>query len=282
MTDLMKDCVDPLNYLKTLQEELYANTHLEASIGLGSTKFLAKMASDYKKPKGITIIINKDIKKYLYPLPIKDFYGIGKKTYPKLQELGINTIGDFANSTNPKLKKIMGKFYDTAKLWISGQGDDVVNVKPFDPKSISSTSTLLYDTNDYDEIRDLIKKKSEDFALQASKDNKLGKTVTLILKDYTFKSITRSVTLNKHTNDKEEIYLTAMKLFDKYFDDQLIRLAGVGLSQLIDKEDFYLQISLFDQENNQKECATKLLVNKLNRKANKNLFTIASNIKKED
>lgn len=282
MTDLMKDVLDPLEYLKNLQQDLYQNTQLEASIGLGSTKFLAKMASDYRKPKGITIIRNKEIKKYLYPLPIKDFYGIGKKTWPKLQELGIYTIGDFAVSDNPKVKKIMGKFYFTAKEWINGLGDDIVNVEPFDPKSISSSSTLLYDTNDYDEIRDLIKKKSEDVSKQAKIDNKLGKTITLILKDYTFKSITRSITINKHTDDAEEIFKVAMKLFDKYFDEQLIRLAGVGLSSLIDKEDFYVQISLFDQEKNQKECKTRILVNKLNSKANKNLFTIASKIEKGD
>lgn len=280
MTELMKECKEPLKYLKSIQDDLYNNTHLDASIGLGSTKFIAKMASDYKKPKGITIIRNKDIKKYLYPLPIEYFYGIGKKTYPKLKELGIYTIGDFALSNNSNVKKIMGKFYDTAKMWINGYGDDEINTEPFDPKSISSTSTLLYDTNDYDEIKDLIRKKCEDISSQLKKENKLGKTITLILKDNNFKSITRSITLDKHTDDFEEIYNVVMKLFDKYFDNQLIRLAGAGISQLINKEDFYVQISLFDQEKNQKECSTKLLINRLNRKANKELFIVASSLNK--
>lgn len=281
MTDLMKDVTNPLEYLQELQNDLFINTKLDSSIGLGSTKFLAKMASDYKKPKGITIIRNKDIEKILYPLPINDFYGIGKKTVPKLNDIGIYTIGDFAESNNYKLKQIMGKFYDTAKEWIKGFGDDEVNLSPFDPKSISSASTLLFDSNDYEEIRSLIEQKSREVSLQAQGDNKIGKTITLILKDSQFKSITRSITINKPTNSFVDIYTNAINLFDKYYNNQLIRLAGVGLSHLMNKEDFYFQISLFDQQKNEKECATRLLINKLNRKANKELFMTASQVKKE-
>ena len=281
MTELMKDIKDPYLYLKNLQEDVYNNTHLEASIGLGPTKFLAKMGSDYKKPMGITIIRKKDIKNILYPLPIEDFYGIGKKTYPKLKELGINTIGDFALNDSYEVKKIMGKFYLIAKTWINGEGDDHVDENPFDPKSISSTNTFLFDTNDYEEISKMLENKAKEVSLDAKKNNKVGKTITLILKDSSFKSITRSITIDKPTNSFIDIYTNVMTLFDKYFNNQLIRLAGVGLSQLIDKEEFYVQMNLFNLEQNQKECSTQLLINKLNRKANKELFYPASKIKEK-
>lgn len=281
MTELMKDIKDPYLYLKNLQEDVYNNTHLEASIGLGPTKFLAKMGSDYKKPMGITIIRKKDIKNILYPLPIEDFYGIGKKTYPKLKELGINTIGDFALNDSYEVKKIMGKFYLIAKSWINGEGDDHVDENPFDPKSISSTNTFLFDTNDYEEISKMLENKAKEVSLDAKKNNKVGKTITLILKDSSFKSITRSITIDKPTNSFIDIYTNVMTLFDKYFNNQLIRLAGVGLSQLIDKEEFYVQMNLFNLEQNQKECSTQLLINKLNRKANKELFYPASKIKEK-
>lgn len=281
MTDLMKDIKDPYLYLKNLQEDVYNNTHLEASIGLGPTKFLAKMGSDYKKPMGITIIRKKDIKKILYPLPIEDFFGIGKKTCPKLKELGINTIGDFALNDSYEVKKVMGKFYLVAKEWINGEGDDHVDENPFDPKSISSTNTFLFDTNDYEEISKMLEIKAKEVSLDAIKNNKVGKTITLILKDSSFKSITRSITIDKPTNSFLDIYTNAMNLFDKFFNNQLIRLAGVGLSQLMDKEDFYVQMNLFNLEQNQKECSTQLLINKLNRKANKELFYPASKIKEK-
>lgn len=281
MTDLMKDIKDPYLYLKNLQEDVYNNTHLEASIGLGPTKFLAKMGSDYKKPMGITIIRKKDIKKILYPLPIEDFFGIGKKTCPKLKELGINTIGDFALNDSYEVKKVMGKFYLVAKEWINGEGDDHVDENPFDPKSISSTNTFLFDTNDYEEISKMLEIKAKEVSLDAIKNNKVGKTITLILKDSSFKSITRSITIDKPTNSFLDIYTNVMNLFDKFFNNQLIRLAGVGLSQLMDKEDFYVQMNLFNIEQNQKECSTQLLINKLNRKANKELFYPASKIKEK-
>ena len=281
MTDLMKDIKDPYLYLKNLQEDVYNNTHLEASIGLGPTKFLAKMGSDYKKPMGITIIRKKDIKKILYPLPIEDFFGIGKKTCPKLKELGINTIGDFALNDSYEVKKVMGKFYFVAKEWINGEGDDHVDENPFDPKSISSTNTFLFDTNDYEEISKMLEIKAKEVSLDAIKNNKVGKTITLILKDSSFKSITRSITIDKPTNSFLDIYTNVMNLFDKFFNNQLIRLAGVGLSQLMDKEDFYVQMNLFNLEQNQKECSTQLLINKLNRKANKELFYPASKIKEK-
>ena len=250
MTDLMKDIKDPYLYLKNLQEDVYNNTHLEASIGLGPTKFLAKMGSDYKKPMGITIIRKKDIKKILYPLPIEDFFGIGKKTCPKLKELGINTIGDFALNDSYEVKKVMGKFYLVAKEWINGEGDDHVDENPFDPKSISSTNTFLFDTNDYEEISKMLEIKAKEVSLDAIKNNKVGKTITLILKDSSFKSITRSITIDKPTNSFLDIYTNVMNLFDKFFNNQLIRLAGVGLSQLMDKEDFYVQMNLFNVQLN--------------------------------
>ena len=97
----------------------------------------------------------------------------------------------------------------------------------------------------------------------------------------TFKSISRSTTLKRATNDFIDIYNAVLNLYEKERSDKLYRLVGVGLSQLMNKEDFYVQISLFDQEKNQKECRTQLLVSKLNRKANKELFMIASKKKSE-
>lgn len=280
MSELMKNIDNPLKYLKSIQDELLNATGLGASIGLGPTKFLAKMASDYKKPLGITIIRKRDIKKYLYPLPIKDFWGIGKKTYPKLQDIGIYTIGDFATSTSPKVEKIMGKFYKTAKEWISGYGDDNVISERIDPKSISTSSTFLFDTNDYEEISKMLENKAKEVSIQAKKEHKVGKTITLILKDYTFKSITRSITLSRPTDDFVEIYNSVMNLFDKYFDNQLIRLAGVGLSSLINKDEVYVQVSLFDEDKDNKVYKTNVLINKLNEKANKKIFIQASKMKK--
>ena len=278
MTEVMKDCKDPVAFLKNLQDNLFQETKLMCSIGLAPTKFLAKMASDIKKPMGITIIRRKDIKNILWPLPIKDMFGIGKKTYPKLEKIGIKTIGDFALDQQEETKKILGKFYYVLKDWAYGKGSDEVIVEANDPKSIGNSSTFLFDTDDYEEIRSMIYQESLDVSKRAEKENKIGYTITIVIKDSDFKTTSKSETIQVPTNSVEDIYNTALKLYDNYFANKMIRLVGVTLSNLIDKKEFFVQMSFFDMEMHKEKCATKILINELNNKYRKNIFMKASEL----
>lgn len=279
MTECMKDCIDPEGFLKTLQNDLYLKTKLKCSIGLAPTKFLAKMGSDYKKPMGITIIRRRDIPKILWPIKIQDMYGIGKKTYPKLLRLGITKIGDLATTDNPEVKKVLGSSFEVFKGWANGEGSDEVITEEFDPKSISHSSTFLFDTNDYEEINDMIGKLSTEVSNDAKNARKMGKTITLTLKDYTFKVINRSITLYEATNSVNVIYNKALELLDRNFSDDSIRLVGVGLSNLISIEDYHVQMSFFNIERHQREGKTKLIINEVNNKLNKNVLMRASQLK---
>lgn len=278
MTECMKDCKDPIAFLKKLQDNLFNETKLMCSIGLAPTKFLAKMASDMKKPMGITIIRRKDIQKLLWPLPIKDMFGIGKKTYPKLEKINIKTIGDFALDNQDETKKILGKFYYVLKDWAYGKGSDEVITEASDPKSIGNSTTFLFDTDDYDEIRSMIYQESLDVSKRAEKENKIGYTITLNIKDSDFKMMSKSETIQVPTNSVEDIYNNALKLYDTYFVNKLIRLVGVTLSNLISKKEFYVQMSFFDIEMHKEKCATKVLINELNNKCKKNIFMKASEL----
>ena len=138
-SEVLRDEKEPIKFLRNMQLKLYQETKLKCSIGVAPTKFLAKMASDMKKPLGLVVIHKKDARKKLSPLPIEDFFGIGKKTAPRLRKLGINTIGDLITKIDDEdhlLKQELGKFYYVIKNWIDGKGDDKVNTEPFDPKSI--------------------------------------------------------------------------------------------------------------------------------------------------
>lgn len=278
MTECMKDCKDPIAFLKKLQDNLFNETKLMCSIGLAPTKFLAKMASNMKKPMGITIIRRKDIQKLLWPLPIKDMFGIGKKTYPKLEKINIKTIGDFALDNQDETKKILGKFYYVLKDWAYGKGSDEVITEASDPKSIGNSTTFLFDTDDYDEIRSMIYQESLDVSKRAEKENKIGYTITLNIKDSDFKMMSKSETIQVPTNSVEDIYNNALKLYDTYFVNKLIRLVGVTLSNLISKKEFYVQMSFFDIEMHKEKCATKILINELNNKCKKNIFMKASEL----
>ncbi len=278
MTECMKNCKDPELFLKELQKHLFDETKLMCSIGLAPTKFLAKMASDIKKPMGITIIRKKDIKNILWPLPIKDMFGIGKKTYPRLEKLGVKTIGDLAKNDTIEVKKTLGKSYYVLKEWIEGKGSDEVITEYQDPKSIGNSTTFLFDTDDYEEIRNMIYEKAVDVSKRAQKEKKIGSTISLMIKDSEFRTFSRSETIKMPTNNIEDIYNVAIKLYDDNFNGKVIRLVGVTLSNLSNIKDFYVQMSFFDIKQHREKCATKLLINELNNKYKKNVFIKASEL----
>ena len=276
---------DPLQYIKNMQDSLLKETGLMCSIGVAPTKFLAKMGSDYKKPMGITVIHRKDIPNILYPLPIESFFGIGKKTAPKLRQMGINTIGDLAKKVNEDdtlTKMEFGKFYYGIKEWISGYGSDVVETEPWDPKSIGNSTTFKFDTNNFDEIKEYVRSLSKEVSDRAKEANKVGSSVQLVLKDKDFKVINRSKKLSKPTNDFMVIFTTACDLLEANLGDKMIRLAGVTLQNLIDPTEVVIQMSIFDNyEEIKEECATKLLIGELNRKMKKPVFKTAADSLRE-
>lgn len=290
LTNELKKEKDPISYLKKLQDDLYQETGLMCSIGVAPTKFLAKMGSDIKKPMGITVIRKKDIKKIIYPLPIEDFYGIGKKTSPKLRKLGINTIGDLAelvNKDDPIIEKEFGKYFYVIKDRINGKSSDIVDVEPFDPKSIGNSTTFRYDTNNFEEIKEYIRQLSKEVSDRAKEANKVGSTIQIVLKESEFINnkfnvINRSKTISRPTNDFNKIFQVATELLEDNLNNKSIRLAGVTLQNLIDPSDVVIQMSIFDNYDEIKEeCATKLLIGELNRKMKKAVFKTAGDDLKE-
>ncbi len=281
MTNAMKEIKNPLEYLSNMQNLLLQKTGLKCSIGIGSTKFLAKMASNYKKPMGITIFRRRELATNLWLLPIKEMYGVGKKTYPRLEKLGIKTIGDLANSQKEEVKNLLGKFYFTLVDWANGFGSDEVHTEADDPKSIGNSRTLMSDTDDYDEIREMIIMLSQEVSERAKSDKMLGTTIQLVLKNSDFSTMNRSITLDKPTNDLGIIYLEAMRLFDKNYHGQLIRLVGVTLSNLIASSEIITQLSLFDSSNT-KVSKTDQIIENFNKLIEKPLLKKLSDIKVDD
>lgn len=268
-TEVVKGKRNVEAYFKSIQDDLYKKTGLKCSIGVAPTKFLAKMGSDYQKPMGLTIIRRKDIKNILYPLPISDMFGVGKKTAPRLEHIGIKTIGDLAdrlNNNDEATLNILGKFASELKDWVNGYGSDEIITEYDNPKSIGNSTTLKSDTNQFDIIKQTFMMLAEEVSMRAKKEQMVGNTIQIMAKDTDYKAHNKSITFEKLTNDSKEIYNTAIKLYEKNYLDMTVRAVGVTLQNLISIKDSSIQMTFFDYERHEEENRTKLIINDLNRR----------------
>ena len=279
-TERLKNNRNPIGFIKELQQTLLQEIGLGCSIGVAPTKFLAKMASNYKKPLGITIYRRRELANTLWKLPINEMYGIGKATAPRLLALDIKTIGDLATTEDPEVKKLLCKSFFTFKEWANGRGSDEVIAEEEDPKSIGHSSTFMFDTENYEEISALFKEMSNSVSERAKREGKVGLTIQIVMRYYNFENVNRSVTLNKPTNNAITIFYEAMKLFDKNYKDEPLRLVGVTLQKLSDEGSLVEQLSLFDDFN--EKSKTEVIIELLNEEYDKPPFLRLSDLKRDD
>lgn len=271
-------------YLRNLQKNIYKELGLGCSIGVSYNKFLAKMASDMKKPMGLVILRKKDLETKLWPLPIEKMFGIGKKTAPKLRALGINTIGDLANSDEDyQVKRVLGKMYYTFLNWANGIDESEVIDYEVDAKSISNSTTFLKDLTDPKEIKEKLKELSKTVSSRLGETDFLAYGVDVVIRFSDFKTINRSAKFDTPFSTEEEIYLKALKLFeDNYNGDKAVRLLGVGVFDLKEKSKILKQMDFYDLEllNNDKNVDN--IIRKLNKVLGKKVFKKASEVKKKN
>jgi DNA polymerase-4 len=235
----------PLDIAKNIMDTISKELNLWCSIGISENKFLAKMGSDLKKPQGITELYIKDIEKKLWPLPVRDMYGIGRQTEQKLMDYAIYKIGDIANSNMEFLKSNFGKYGE--ELYRLSNGIDNSQVVPnpiYDSKSISRSTTLPHDTNDNEYIKHILLSLAEEVGYEARKYGYKGKTIAISIKYEDFTLVTRQKTVTP-TYLTKDIYNTALKLIEvNKSRNKLIRLLGLGLSNF--EADESEQLSIFD------------------------------------
>ncbi len=238
----------PIDIAKRIMREIKDELGLWCSIGISENKFLAKMASDMKKPLGITEMYKKDVERMLWPLPVRDMHGVGKSTAAHLVKMGLNTIGDIARANPDYILKYFGEgLYERA----NGNGStEVCGEYKVKSASISRSSTTARDIEDIKEARKLMLLLAEDVGIQARQKNVKGRTVQITLRYSNFKTITRQKTVFP-TNLTKEILKAGYELLEANWDHKKpIRLLGIGLAG-IDKEDH--QMDLYDTVINKKE-----------------------------
>ncbi|WP_296646925.1 DNA polymerase IV [Romboutsia sp. 13368] len=251
VTNNKKNIMYATDIAKMIKEDILKETGLTSSAGVSYNKFLAKLASDVNKPNGLKVITPNNKQDFLDNLPIDKFYGIGKVTERKLRNIGVNNGYDLRQLNLSQLEKIFKNrgyiFYQLAR------GIDYRSVEPYrERKSIGSETTLSNNLDiDDEDVLDILSELCEDVSNRLEYSNKLGKTVTLKIKYDDFKTITRSSTLEKSVYKTKDIRIIIYNLVKNLKKQNgKIRLLGVTVSNLIEKEEDISNITIFEYIDN--------------------------------
>ncbi len=217
---------------RALKQRIFEQTGLTASIGIAPSKFVAKIASDLKKPDGLVIVEPGQVLDFLWPLPISRMWGVGKKTEQILTARGIETIGQLAQLPRAQLVKQMGKF--GLHFWNLANGIDDREIETeHQAKSVSLENTYGEDVADEKIIKETILGLADNVSRILRKRNLSGKTVTLKIRLEDFSTFTRARSFGQFICSSKIIAETSLSLYKK-FDRQgkKVRLLGVAVSNL--------------------------------------------------
>src|SRR5262245_50696685 len=266
----------PEQLARSIKEEIRECTGLTASVGLAPNKFLAKIASDIKKPDGFMVVEEKDVGAFLRDLPISRLWGVGPKTEQRLHELGFRTIGKLAGAKRESLVQSLGSLGE--HLYQLSRGHDERPVVPnWEPKSISSETTFDEDTADRELLVRTILDLSDHVAERLRKDNYRTRRVTLKLRYSSFSTHTKQHSLDKLIQTGEEIATVARDLFRQFSLKQKIRLIGVSAGDLQRDGKEPQQLGLFSDPRNVNEKLSRT-VDEIREKFGKDVLRRGSNL----
>ena len=280
MTDVICRYPKPLDVAFEIQRRVLEETGLRCSIGIGPNMFLAKMASDMKKPMGITVLRIRDVPEKMWPLPIKEMQGIGKRTVPLMEDLNIHTIKDLATYQDLNaLKPVLGKNIESMIKRANGY-DDRTLMTDYDSKSMGISETLLEDVTDYDELRGLIRTLCRRLSKRLKEAHKAGYHVSMRICYYDFRNANKSKKLSAPIWTSDDLFVQAMILFDSsYEEEEAVRLIGVSVSDFAGEDFLAKQVSLFDAP---EEESTSEILHDLNHQLGTQAFVRASSLLEKD
>ena len=218
---------------RTIKDAVRASTGLACSVGVAPVKFIAKIASDYDKPDGLTIVTPENALDFLAPLPVGKIPGVGKRAAEILGRLGIRTIADLRRHTPEFLARHCGSYGPALYEKAHARGNATL-VTDREAKSVSAENTFHTDTADRHILAAWLLRQAERIGRELRQENLRGRTITIKLKFNTFKQITRSRTLPRATDSDAAIFETARELLDAEPLPSPLRLIGVGVSHFGD------------------------------------------------
>lgn len=224
---------------QALKEAVWAEVRLTVSVGISFNKFLAKLASDARKPDGLTVIPPDQVAAFLDPLDVRQIHGVGPRAEAILKGRGYHTIGQLKRASEAELVALLGKYGRTVYHLIRGYDPRPV-APPGEAKSISRETTFAQDVRDRRELLAAANAFSQELARDLAVAGLYGRTVTLKVRFADFQTITRSHTLPVPTREAAVIAGAAAKALERV-PNRPVRLLGLGVSNL----SRFLQPTLF-------------------------------------
>ncbi len=244
---------------KSISTEIKEKLGFTVNIGIAHNKLLAKMASDFEKPDKIHTLYENEIPVKMWPLPISDLIMVGRKTIPKLQKIGIKTIGDLANRGEQDIIKRFGKLGKTIWEYANGIDNSPVQVNNDKPKGIGNSVTLPQDVSDIAKLNEVLLALCEQVSFRLRKQNMLANVVNVQIKTSTFDVYTHQKKMEEGTDSTKYIYNEAKELLCSLYNslsNKKVRLLGLRVDNLTDEAE--MQISLFIDKNADKETQRKV------------------------
>src|SRR3954453_1781823 len=228
---------------------------ITCSVGVASTKFVAKLASSRAKPDGLIVVPRDEVVSFLHPLPVGVLWGVGEKTEEALARLGLKTIGDIAHTPERTLQRALGQAAG-AHLAALAWGRDERKVVPSEPdKSIGAEETFARDVDDPAVVRRELLRLSERTAARLREQGYVGRTVSIKVRFADFSTLTRARTLRESTDVGKEVYAAATALYDALgLQRARIRLVGVRVEGLVPASSSARQLELGARDSGWREA----------------------------
>lgn len=235
---------EPQEAADRIRNQIRDELGFTVNVGISSNKLLAKMASDFTKPDKTHTLFPSEIKTKMWPLPVGDLFFAGKSTVSKLRGMGINTIGELANTDKSIIEQILKKHGTVLWDFANGIDDSPVETERPDNKGYGHSTTLSFDVTEPQLAKNILLKLTDKVCQRLRKDATKADTVTVQIKYSDLTKASHQCGLPAATNISSEIYRYVCKLFDEKWDGTPIRLLGV--STKVASEDSGRQMSLFD------------------------------------
>jgi DNA polymerase-4 len=231
---------------EAIRERVRAETGLTVSVGVSATRLVAKIASDWDKPDGLTVVPPARVPDFLAPLPVRKLHGVGPATERVLAGLGVTTVAELRGFGRESLREALGQFGETLYHFARGRDDRPVGI-PRERKSLGVEDTFQVDIRDLAEMDQRLTAMAEQVADQLEARDLIGRTITTKARYPDFRTLTRSQTLTRPTADAGVIAGWARRLLRRTeAGERPVRLLGVTVSGLESREGVAQQLSLFD------------------------------------